>query len=363
MSLGEKLLRWWGQPDHYDWLWSYLEPDSRRSAVRNLLVLASISLSFEGPWTGAFPVNLAPPLQALFSGVLIGASLVFTLMWATRVLTSAQSVAFAATFQVSAAVTAVVQTDPLMGAFACMTFVCAASYIALAHSTRVMLVNCVLTAAAMTTVAIRLSQEGRPQLAAAASWLVLAVCILVPTCAQIAVHRLGIGAVNADTDSLTGLLNRRGLAAKTRELFAGRRTDDKDLAVVVIDLDRFKALNDALGHDEGDRALAAVASTLRANTPDNAIVARIGGEEFAVIDTIAPAGLASAAQRLCDAIGALPFPITASIGAATHTLQELDPDPQSTVDALIVAADQAMYEAKRLGGNQIRYTDFDMPQR
>jgi diguanylate cyclase (GGDEF)-like protein len=226
-----------------------------------------------------------------------------------------------------------------------------------------MLVNCVFTAAVMTTVAIQLALAGRPQLAAAASWLVLAVCVLVPTCAQIAVHRLGIGAVNADSDSLTGLLNRRGFAAKTRELLAGRRADDKNLAAIAIDLDRFKALNDTLGHAQGDRALIAVAATLRANTRETAIVARSGGEEFIIVDTIAPEQLAAVAQRLCVAIAALPFPITASVGTAAHTLEALDADPQSTVDALVVAADHAMYAAKYGGGNQIRSTYLDTPHR
>ncbi|MUL74542.1 GGDEF domain-containing protein [Mycobacterium sp. CBMA226] len=363
MRLRQKLLDWWGQPDHYEWLWAYLEPDNRRSPVRNLLVVASTSLCIEGPWTGALPVNLSQPPQDAFNGILIAAAIAFTFMWATRVLTRAQSIAFAATFQLAAAATAVLQTDPVLGIFACISFVCAASYIALAHSTRVMLTNSVFTTAIMTTVAIRLTLAGKPQLAAAASWLFLAVCVLVPICAQIAVHRLGIGAINAENDPLTGLLNRRGFAAKSREMLAGRRADDRDLAAIAIDLDRFKALNDTYGHAHGDHALIAVASTLRTNTRDTAIVARSGGEEFIIVDAIAPEPLAAVARRLCDAIGALPFPITASVGTAAHTLDEFDPDPQSSLEALVVAADHAMYAAKRAGGNQIRYTDLDTAHR
>ena len=363
MSLRQKLLGWWAQPDHYEWLWAYLEPDNKRSAVRNLLVLASASLCLEGPWTGALPVNLSQPLQDVFSGVLIVAAIAFTLMWATRVLTSAQSIAFTATFQLAAAATAVLQTDPVLGIFACISFVCAACYIALAHSSRVMFANSVFTAAIMATVAIRLTLAGKPQLAVGASWLFLAVCVLVPICAQIAVHHLGIGAINAENDPLTGLLNRRGFAAKSREMLAGRRADDRDIAAIAIDLDRFKALNDTFGHAQGDHALIAVASTLRANTRDTAIVARSGGEEFVIVDAIAPEALAAVAQRLCDAIGALPFPITASVGTAAHTLDELDSDPQSSLEALLVAADHAMYAAKRAGGNQIRLTDLDAAHR
>jgi diguanylate cyclase len=355
---------WWHRADHYDWLWAYLERDGRPSLVRVMLVALSASAWLEGPWTGAIPLGLPQPLQNAYSGFLVVVAIVFTAMWATRIPTSAQSAAFALTFQFATAVNAAFATDPLVGTVACFCFICMASYIALAHSTRVMVVNCLFTATIMGAVAVRLATAGKPLLALMASIWFFGICIMVPFSAQLAVHNLGVGAFNADTDSLTGLLNRRGFATTIGQMFANRRAADADLLVVVaIDLDRFKALNDTLGHDEGDRALVAVAATLRANTRKTAIVSRSGGEEFIVVDRVASDGLEVLTQRLCDAIGALPYPITASVGTARCSLRGLvGADPHSTVDTLTKAADDAMYTAKRAGGNQIRHAHVDMSE-
>jgi diguanylate cyclase len=355
------LLGWWRRADHYDWLWAYLERDGRPSLVRVMLIALSASAWLEGPWTGAVPLVLPQPLQNAFSAFLVVAAILFTAMWASRIPTRAQSAAFALTIQFATAVNAAFATDPLVGTFACFCFICMASYIALAHSTRVMLVNCLFTATIMGIVAVRLASSGKPLLAVAASIWFFGICIMVPVGAQLAVQNLGLGAVSADTDALTGLLNRRGFATTINQMFANRRDTHADLLVAVaIDLDRFKALNDTHGHDEGDRALVAVAATLRANTRKTAIISRSGGEEFVVVDVVSQEGLEVLTQRLCDAVAALPYPITASVGTARCPVQGLtDADPQTAVNTLVKAADDAMYTAKRAGGNQVRHMEVD----
>ncbi|GEM_PF-6962775 len=85
---------------------------------------------------------------------------------------------------------------------------------------------------------------------------------------------------SAHTDPLTGLWNRRGLASQVIEL---QKNVKRPLHVAYIDLDGFKAINDLYGHDEGDRFLIAIAQALISHLPTTAIVARIGGDEFAVV--------------------------------------------------------------------------------
>jgi diguanylate cyclase len=288
--------------------------------------------------------------------VYVAAEIGFALMWATRVPTKTQSMVWIFVNQSLAGLMALIQTDPVPGVIGSVAFASLSAYIVFFHRPSLMLVNFLVTLAITVTLTIRIALAGNPSLAVSAFVVILEASILFPLVTQIAVHNLGADASNADTDPLTGLLNRRGLTAKTRELLAGRRTTDADaqLVVITIDLDRFKALNDTLGHDQGDRALMAVASTLRANTRETAIVARIGGEEFVIVDRIAAQQSATVAQRLCSAIAALPYPITASIGTAAHGMRDLDSDAQSTIDELIKIADHAMYTAKRAGGNQIR---------
>jgi len=153
--------------------------------------------------------------------------------------------------------------------------------------------------------------------------------------------------VQARTDALTGLLNRRAFMDDLRHRL-GRPAETG--ALLFIDLDHFKAINDTLGHEAGDAALVAVARTLRAKVRPVDLAARLGGDEFAL--WLQDADMAATAQRaaaICAAAAGLrPWqagpPLSFSIGGA------LRPSGMRVMpDALVAAADAAMYEAKRAG--------------
>lgn len=155
----------------------------------------------------------------------------------------------------------------------------------------------------------------------------------------------------ARTDPLTGLPNRRVLAETlAREMELARRTG-RPLAVVMIDLDHFKRVNDRWGHDAGDRLLVAVGGLLGARLRQTDLAARLGGEEFALLlpDTDGPgaAGLAEALrQRLAQHRDhGLPEGQTASFGVAAF-----EGGPEGP-DGLMRRADQALYAAKARGRN------------
>jgi len=155
-------------------------------------------------------------------------------------------------------------------------------------------------------------------------------------------------------DELTGLPN-RGLFWEFlghRLALAGRR--QTGYAVLFLDVDRFKAVNDTLGHAAGDRLLIEVAARLSAALRAGDMAARVGGDEFIVLlDEVATKEAALAvAERLSAALGA-PYETgtgrwitTASIGVA------IGPADFRTADAVVAAADSAMYEAKRRGGGR-----------
>lgn len=160
----------------------------------------------------------------------------------------------------------------------------------------------------------------------------------------------------AVVDPLTGLANRRSIMAELeRELERSRRTEHP-LAVIMLDLDHFKSVNDDYGHPAGDRVLCTVATVLRetVRTPDR--VGRYGGEEFLVLlpDTGAEQAREVAErcrQRLADTpmvIGSgPPIRIAASLGVSSGTGHD-------TASELIKHADRALYEAKAAGRNQVR---------
>ena len=170
-------------------------------------------------------------------------------------------------------------------------------------------------------------------------------------------------------DHLTGLANRRLLTDRLHQALAHARRDGWRGALIFIDLDDFKDINDLLGHPAGDDLLTQAARRLRAAVREADTVARFGGDEFVILVEHLPSAAVSAASmaehlaaKLLERIGA-PYAIgnqrkvcTASIGIAMFGGQ-----PQ-TVEELMQSADLSMYEAKRQGKNQVRFFDPVMQQ-
>ena len=165
----------------------------------------------------------------------------------------------------------------------------------------------------------------------------------------------------ASLDPLTGIANRRSFDA----VLALQWSTVPSLAMLMVDIDRFKMFNDQYGHQEGDICIRKVAQALASTVRGTDVVARIGGEEFAVLMPGAELGVAAeVAQRLRRAIEELDIPhsatdsgiVTVSIGCAACR-----PGPELTSADLSVAADRALYAAKESGRNAVRCTDEVLP--
>jgi diguanylate cyclase (GGDEF)-like protein len=155
----------------------------------------------------------------------------------------------------------------------------------------------------------------------------------------------------AASDQLTGLGNYRAF----QEQLAAAVVDRAEATVIVLDLDHFKALNDTFGHAEGDRVLQAAATALARTVGEPGFVARIGGEEFAILlrGVDVPAATA-VAERCRAALARLTVPgptLACSAGVAAF------PDHAATVPQLLQAVDGALYWAKRSGRNRVRVYD------
>jgi two-component system, cell cycle response regulator len=164
------------------------------------------------------------------------------------------------------------------------------------------------------------------------------------------------------TDPLTGLYNQRYLMRHLRGLLESGQ--GHDIAVLMVDVDHFKSVNDEYGHAAGDSALRTIADALRANTRVFDSLARYGGEEFVVaMPGTSTEDAMQAAERLRVAVEATPFVwpqggqfrLTVSIGIACSGEQ------RPTPEALLHAADLALYEAKRAGRNRIKVADSVAP--
>ncbi len=162
----------------------------------------------------------------------------------------------------------------------------------------------------------------------------------------------------AETDSLTGLLNRRAFEALLENELTRRRAEDVEISLLLVDLDFFKDMNDQFGHIVGDNVLRRVGAVLRHSVRPVDSLARIGGDEFAVLLHSGEPGQAMyVAERIRQGLmhmRSFPRPvgrkITASLGVATAI-------PGDTPLTLLDRADQALYRSKDLGRNRLTGSD------
>ncbi|CAM3396258.1 sensor domain-containing diguanylate cyclase [Halomonas lysinitropha] len=159
----------------------------------------------------------------------------------------------------------------------------------------------------------------------------------------------------ASTDPLTGLANRRSFEDSAKRVATAVKEGGLQAALLMIDIDRFKAINDTLGHAEGDKGLRLLADTLRYNLRDSDLPCRTGGEEFMVImpgmtheeaQAIAWRLLRQIAEATIEA-EELPFHFTVSIGVTGVTPSD------ASIEAVTQRADAAMYQAKHEGRNRV----------
>lgn len=160
----------------------------------------------------------------------------------------------------------------------------------------------------------------------------------------------------ADSDPATGCLNRRGFARVLDDTIASARGGRQEIALLSVDLDHFKQINDRFGHNVGDVVISEVAATLADIVGNDGIVARLGGEEFAVLLPDADAEFAGVmAERMlarlrCQDIGGVRKGtyVTMSVGIAAERIA-----PDGDGAALRARADEALYLAKRTGRNRV----------
>jgi diguanylate cyclase (GGDEF)-like protein len=159
----------------------------------------------------------------------------------------------------------------------------------------------------------------------------------------------------SETDELTGLLNMRGFSIAANRLFGQALRYNRAASVLMIDSDNLKAVNDAHGHEAGNRLLRQLTRLVQAELRYTDVLARYGGDEFIVLLPETPEkGASEVAERIRDAIAGFPLELdtkrltcTVSIGVASH------PADGNSLDAVVARADRAMYEAKQRGRNRV----------
>lgn len=159
---------------------------------------------------------------------------------------------------------------------------------------------------------------------------------------------------HANRDFLTGLYNRRYFFATMQSYFEKALRESEKFAIAMIDIDHFKKINDSYGHDTGDKVINAVADTLRANTNQDDMVARFGGEEFCVVlKNVAPSRALDVFENLRAKIEACS--VTATNGENIHCTASIGVllAPEESLEESINQADMLLYSAKQQGRNRV----------
>jgi diguanylate cyclase (GGDEF)-like protein len=165
------------------------------------------------------------------------------------------------------------------------------------------------------------------------------------------------------TDFLTGWHNRRYLQQRMKEELARAQRRGGTIACLMIDIDRFKGINDGYGHLAGDNALKEVAQRVEAQIRSMDTAARFGGDELAILLPDASAAeAATLAERIREVIAAVPFALTAevertltvSVGVASLSPGRHETDLKAVADRLLADADAALYRAKAMGRNRVQ---------
>jgi diguanylate cyclase (GGDEF)-like protein len=283
------------------------------------------------------------------------ATLVGILWLVRRWPTYRQAVMFVIWADLSIAIGASMNSAPASRLCATVHFGLIGVFAAFLLGQRVLAAHCVFITAAILALAVYSVEVDH------VSWLDLYIylapaissAVFMPAVIQVVIDggRRALRAIarQAIRDPMTGLNNRRGMYAAVGRL--QRRTSSTILVVAVIDLDRFKEINDVRGHERGDQVLKAVGDVLRSCTRSGDIAARLGGDEFAVIAALGQhCDIDGFVERLHSHLLGIADTTTVSVGVAW---ERLPLESSDDIGSVLRHADRAMYEAKRQGGNRL----------
>ena len=300
-------------------------------------------------YMGMDAMNVAPP--PTYNGWLVAASLAVAI--------AASALALSLAFRLRNDASASIMWKRLLAALAMGAGICAMHYTAMAAAEFAPGTICTSPTMEIDQFWLAVLVAGMTLLFLGATMLILTIDVRLAYQLDEANARI---AALAREDPLTGLANRRTFMEALEAAFQSRARDKIDFAVLFLDLDGFKDVNDGLGHAAGDALIVKIANRLRSNVRQDDIVARFGGDEFAILqrnvrsatDAMTLAEKLSAAISRPVRIGHEDVSVTSSIGIAQAT------DARTTPADLMVQVDLALYRAKDDGRNCSRFHNSDL---
>lgn len=359
MTPGEVLADTWNAQRDAQYLRLFIESRGLARWVRGVISMLTVLLAVIAAVSLASPSGAAGPVGRSVVLVVTVAAAFWAVRWNVGRWPSFQeSVAFLAFADLSIAVVCFFDTNVVAGQGGVVLLVLMGTYTTFFLGPRVLAVHVVWCCLAIVVLSVRVATDPDfdAALAVAKALMLIATAVVVPVLIEVGVHMIRADADMSLTDPLTGLSNRRGMRIRLSLLAEGSQITMLPVAaVIVLDLDRFKRINDTFGHQAGDEVLVRVGASVEAVCGSSATVARYGGEEFLVFDLYADIAAAhAAAESVRDAIALAPGEpgVTASIGVATCPTAATMSDTEA-ISEMIDRSDAAMYQAKAAGGDRV----------
>lgn len=349
------LVRWWRLPTRYDLMVSYLRSRSLIPLLRIVVGGCAGSLAIVPVAMEFSPLGPHGQVWQLLDALVGVVAVVWMFRWWFGGLpTERTSAIFAVSSVCAICIACFADADKITGMCGLGALSLMAVYIGALHGARLITFCLGVSLAALTFQTLTLGLQQGWAVAAAKSVVTGALIIGMPPIFHLAQLALTNDAAAAMIDQLTGLHNRRGFSAQSIALAQTAQSEQAELSTIMVDIDKFKQINDTHGHPFGDWVIAQTASKIQAIADNRAVVGRIGGEEFCVA-MIAPVGEAFiTAERIRAALESMSatVAVTASIGVSTSHAWPHE-QPASLTARLISEADDAMYSAKHAGGNKV----------
>ncbi|MGA5464032.1 diguanylate cyclase [Mycobacterium sp. NPDC050041] len=353
---GRLVREWWCEPIDYTAQVQYF----KRAMSGAVQLLIGLGTGFDAVISA---VILLPSADTVASRVAVAVFVALQAFWAwvwvCREWPSRRmSLAFVVSADIAITVMVLLDANWVLGSFGFSFFTMLSVYLIFFDGPKALAGHILWILATVAAFAVQVGAQAQIDVTGFTVKTVVSVALVVgtPLGIQAAIWALRNDANESVTDPLTGLLNRRGLHLQVEDLVRDAATTGSEVTVMVVDLDRFKAINDRFGHTVGDTVLVRSARRIKSAVRGSALVARLGGEEFVIVDLADPNSRTQQDfDRVRDAIAApTEHAITASVGIASTAVT--DPaartvDAVALLDAMIERADRAMFDAKRNGGN------------
>jgi diguanylate cyclase (GGDEF)-like protein len=354
---GHLVREWWSEPVDYAAQVQYFTKRAMSGAVQVLIGLGT------GLDAVICAVILLPSASTLASRIAVAVFVALQVFWASVwCFRSWPSRRMSLAFVISAdiAITVMVLLDPswVLGSFGFSFFTMLSVYLIFFDGPKALAGHIVWILVTTAAFAAQVGVIAQLDVVDFTAKTLASVALVVgtPLGIQASIWALRNDANESVTDPLTGLLNRRGLHMQVGGFVRDAATTNSEVIVMVVDLDRFKDINDRFGHTVGDAVLVRSAWRIKSAVRGSALVARLGGEEFVVVDFAEPGSRSDRDfDRVRRAIAApTDYAITASVGVVSDAVASFAApkvDPVVLLDTLIERADHAMFNAKRDGGN------------